>query len=256
MNEVIGLIPAAGKAERIGPAPCSKEIYPIGLSSSSRKPQPQPMASCQYVLEAMRFAGIRKLCIVLRSGKWDIPSYLSALNPMMSISYLVMETSPGVPYTLDHAYPFLKDSPVAFGFPDLVFHGKDVFAKLLARQRRSRADLLLGLFAAERPDQLDMVRVNGAGAVKEIRIKPKKTRLRYTWGVALWTPVFTEFLHSHLAIVSKRSAQTGEISVGHIFQAAIRHKLRIEAIPVSEASYIDIGTPGGLRKALRQFAAS
>ena len=30
-REVVGLIPAAGEAKRIGPLLCSKELYPVGF---------------------------------------------------------------------------------------------------------------------------------------------------------------------------------------------------------------------------------
>jgi glucose-1-phosphate thymidylyltransferase len=256
MIELVGLIPAAGRAERIAPLPCSKELYPIGFYSPEGNDRVRPQAVCQYLLGAMRFAGITKVYIVLRRGKWDIPSYLSVTSPPATLfSYLVLETSPGVPYTLDHAYPFVKNALVAFGFPDLVFSAKDAFAKLLVRQSDSKADVVLGLFPADRPEQLDMVAVNDSRVVKDIRIKPKRTNLRYTWGVALWTPVFTEFLHRHLASIATRRVAASEISVGHILGAAVKDKLRIEGIIISKKSYIDIGTPDGLMKAFRQFEA-
>jgi glucose-1-phosphate thymidylyltransferase len=32
-REIVGLIPAAGKAAHMGPLPCSKKLYPIGFRS-------------------------------------------------------------------------------------------------------------------------------------------------------------------------------------------------------------------------------
>jgi hypothetical protein len=34
-DEVIGLIPCAGRASRISPLPCSKEVLPVGLRRTS-----------------------------------------------------------------------------------------------------------------------------------------------------------------------------------------------------------------------------
>jgi len=31
IEEVVGIIPASGRATRIAPLPCSKELYPVGF---------------------------------------------------------------------------------------------------------------------------------------------------------------------------------------------------------------------------------
>ena len=90
--KIVGLIPAAGIAERISPLPCSKEIFPIGIQTNGRK-KPRPKVVCTYLLEKMSAAGITKAHIILRKGKWDIPAYLgdgSIVN--MHLSYLIMKT--------------------------------------------------------------------------------------------------------------------------------------------------------------------
>jgi glucose-1-phosphate thymidylyltransferase len=74
-REVIGLIPAGGQAMRIAPLPCSKELYPVGFSSMNSGQEMRPKVACHYLLEKMRLAGIKKIFIVLRGGKWDIPAY-------------------------------------------------------------------------------------------------------------------------------------------------------------------------------------
>jgi glucose-1-phosphate thymidylyltransferase len=145
----IGLIPAAGTADRIAPLPCSKELYPIGFQSIDAGCGVRPKVVSQYLLEKMRLAKIAEVYIVLRKGKWDIPEYFGdgkALN--MHLAYLMMNLPFGVPYTLDQAYPFVKNSMVVFGFPDIIFQPDNAFASLLARQAESSADLVLGLFPA------------------------------------------------------------------------------------------------------------
>ena len=75
-RELIGLLPAGGKAERLQPLPCSKEIYPIGFRLKDGDRGVRPKVVCHYLLEKMRSAGVTKAHIVLREGKWDIPAYL------------------------------------------------------------------------------------------------------------------------------------------------------------------------------------
>jgi glucose-1-phosphate thymidylyltransferase len=45
-----------------------------------------------------------------------------------------------------------------------------------------------------------------------------------------------------------------ELSVGDVIQAAIEAGLEVEAIPVSDKSYVDIGTAEGLVDAIEHYA--
>jgi glucose-1-phosphate thymidylyltransferase len=255
--EVLGLIPAAGQATRIAPLPCSKEIYPIGLTLLDEDRVSRPKVACHYLLEKMRAAGITKTYIVLREGKWDIPTYLlDGWMFQMHLAYLMIERSFGVPYTLDQAYPFVRDAVVAFGFPDILFNGNDAFRQLLTEQKTSAADILLGLFPASRPETMDMVDLDENGRVREIVIKPRDTQLQYSWDIAIWTPTFTEFLHQYLARHKASAALSPELSVGEVIQAAIRQNLRVNGLQVSEEPYLDIGTPHGLGEALRRYGVT
>ena len=173
----------------------------------------------------------------------------------MDLAYLMVEGSLGVPYTLDEAYPFVRDAAVAFGFPDILFAGDYAFKQLLSYQAKNEADILLGLFPGDQPQKMDMVDLDENGRVREIVIKPRHTELQYSWDIALWTPAFTQFLHSHLADSTTSAAPQPELSVGHVIQAAIRAGLRVKGFPVSDEPYLDIGTPGGLAKAIKRFGA-
>ena len=63
---ILALIPAAGRAERLGPLPCSKELLPIGFRETPRGPAPK--VACHYLLERFRAAGIRRVLMVLPVG--------------------------------------------------------------------------------------------------------------------------------------------------------------------------------------------
>lgn len=185
--KIIGLIPTAGRATRLGPLPCSKEIYPIGFRPGGQGLKPK--AAGHYLLEKMRRAGIEQAYIVLRAGKWDIPAYFrDGAEAGMRLGYVVVDETDGVPYTLDHAYPFVQDAVVALGFPDILFSADDAFVRLRERQERTGADIVLGLFPGDQPHKTDMVELDARGTVRRILIKPGRTDLKYTWGIALWTP--------------------------------------------------------------------
>ena len=81
----------------------------------------RPKVVCHYLLEKMRLAGITKAYIVLKEGKWDIPSYFRDGSLVdMQLAYLLLGLPFGTPYTIDQAYSFVRHSTVAFGFPDIV----------------------------------------------------------------------------------------------------------------------------------------
>ena len=255
LKEVIGLVPAGGQAKRIGPLPCSKELYPIGFRVVEGEEGRRPKTACHYILEKMRGAGITQIYIVLREGKWDIPAYLRDGSMLgVHIAYLIVQLPFGVPYTLDQAYPFVQDRVVAFGFPDIIFNAESSFKQLIDRQKASNADIVLGLFPTDRPEKEEMVDVDKYGRVKEIIIKPSRTSLHYTWGIAVWSPRFTRFLHDYVIARKSSADRNPELSITEVLQAAIEMNMNAEACPVSDHGYLDIGTPEDLLKAVRYFA--
>lgn len=257
-DEVVGLLPAAGLASRISPLPCSKELYPVGFTTTEGGAGLRSKVACQYVLEKMRLAGVRKAFIVLRKGKWDIPNYFGDGEAEgMSLAYLIMRSPRGAPFTLDQARPFVKKSLVALGFPDIIFDTDDVFTRLLERRAEVNADVVLGLFPAHQPRKADMVDLHDDGRIRGIVIKPQETHLQYTWVVAVWTPVFTEFMHNYLTSLAHQSGEgerdrdpAREVFIGDVMQAAIGSGLNFTSVPFPEGSYTDIGTPDELLKAV------
>jgi glucose-1-phosphate thymidylyltransferase len=238
--EVIGLLPAGGLGARIEPLPCSKEIFPIGFGKVERTDNVRPKAVSQYLLEKMRKAGVKKAFFILREGKWDIPKYFGGgASVDMNLGYLMMQLPFGPPYTLDQAYPFVGDS-----------------IQLLDRQTATGADVVLGLCPVEQPWTMDMVEADDKGKIRAIVIKPSVSSLGYGWIIAVWSPVFTRFLHEHLQSQPHEGlSQDGmqgqfELSMGHVLQAALKNGVRMEAVQFPQCSYLDIGTPDNLRKAV------
>lgn len=250
--EVIGLIPAGGKATRLASLPCSKELYPIGFYRANQGNGLRPKVVCQYLLEKMRLAEISKAYIILREGKWDIPAYLgdgTSLN--MHLAYLTIRISPGVPYTLDKAYPFTKDKIIAFGFPDIIFNAEHAFNQLLAKQANTHADIVLGLFPVDQPRKWHMVELDRGQRIRKIVINPSHTELDYTWIIAVWTQTFSDFMHIYLTDINRkknkievgtRTPKKKELYLSDIIQHAIDTGLKVEGEIFQEGNCIDIGT--------------
>ena len=260
--EYIGLIPAGGKAERISPLPCSKEIFPVGFGDIRQKGQIRPKVAAHYLLEKMHLAGAEKAYIVLSKGKWDIPAYFghgSMVN--MSIGYLITDLPYGVPFTLDSAFSFLKNKRVLFGFPDILFQPDDVYIRMIEQMDASRSDIVLGLFRAYNPHKMDMVDVNNDGNIGDIQIKPRQTHLQWTWIIAAWNESFTQFMHDfvgrHLNSIAASESRfpeedRKEIFIGDVIREAIGSQLKIGQVMFPQGKYIDIGSPEDMVSAIQR----
>ena len=261
---LIGLMPAGGKAARIAPLPCSKELYPIGFRPVDQGHSLRPKVVCHYLLEKMRLADVRRAYIILRKSKWDIPAYLGDGKMLdMHLAYLMMYLPFGVPYTLDQAYPFVQDAMVTFGFPDIIFQPDDGFVRLLTKQTESNADIVLGLFPAHQPHKMDMVDLDANGRIRGIQIKPVGTHLCYTWIIAVWTPRFTHFMHEYVSNREKTKAsgkigrqgkEQQELFVGDVIRAAMENGIQIDTVLFTDGSYLDIGTPEDMVRAVKTIS--
>jgi glucose-1-phosphate thymidylyltransferase len=251
-REIIGLIPAAGEGKRIATLPCSKELFPVGFEIEKESKLRRPKSICEYLIQKMKHAGVSKVYIVLRKGKWDIPTYLGdGTKYGMHFAYLIMGYPFGVPYTLDQAYPFIKENDVVFGFPDILFESNNAFQKLQKRIKYHRCDIVLGLFLSDRPEKADLVEYDNKGKVREIVKESTCTRLKYTWGIAAWTPVFTNFLHNKLKNLNFMTFKEKELFISDVINFAIWDGLQVDAVHISEKPFIDIGTPDNLARAGR-----
>lgn len=262
-SEIVGLIPAGGKGTRIAPLPCSKEIFPVGFLSMDQGSSFRPKVACQYLLEKMRLAGAIKAYIILRKGKWDIPGYFGDGKMLdMNLAYLIMDLPFGVPYTLDQGYSFLQDATVVFGFPDILFQPEDAFVQLLAKQAESNADIVLGLYSAHQSQshKMDMVELDTDGRVYGIEIKPIRTKLRFTWIIAVWNSIFTHFMHNYVSHISKKTEEIKtrnsgielhEVFLGDVIREAIHNRLKIDHILFTDGKYLDIGTPEDMVRAVQ-----
>jgi glucose-1-phosphate thymidylyltransferase len=247
--EMIGLIPAGGRATRLAPLPLSKELFPVGFEAIARDGSLRPKVVSHYLLEKMRLAGFEKAFFILRPGKWDIPEYYgdgALVN--MHLAYLTVHVAHGVPYTLNQAYPFIHGAIVALGFPDILFQPVDAFQHLLARQARTGADVVLGLFPTENYRKVGVVDFDATGRVHRIIEKPQQSDLRYMWAIAIWMPSFTEFLHTYL----QAHVPEQELPIGDVIQAAIHAGLQVQAEAFAAGQYLDVGTPEDLMQAVRE----
>jgi len=253
--EIVGLIPAGGIASRLGKSPCSKEVFPLGLDNDNKI-----TVVSENCIRYFRLAGAQQIYFILRKGKWDIPEfYGDGSGHGTNIGYLIMNLPFGTPFTVDQAYPFVKDKIVMLGYPDIIITPEDSFASVTEKLVSSGADLMLGLFPIENYSKWDMVEFDADKKIKNIVIKQDRPDLKLGWTDAVWKPRFTDFMHNFLEDFIKKNPDgkihfnngtTRELYVGDVIQAAINEGLNVGYTTFNEGTCIDLGTPEDLKKYL------
>jgi dTDP-glucose pyrophosphorylase len=245
-EQVIGLIPAAGKGVRLG-LPYPKELYPI-IRDNHYKP------IAQYVLDNLTAAGLSHVVFVINETKHQLLGFFGNGHRFgCQISYVVQEqnsargesTSPGLAHALDSAYHLTQGKVVFFGMADTIMQPRDVFARAWAATAPDD-DVVLVLFLTERPEKFGMVRLDHDDRVLEIVDKPRKTDLTEMWGCILWRPRFTEHLRDCVA-------QQGISDFAQIMNSAIAAGYRFRGVHIFDGTYIDLGTYEEIMELDRRF---
>jgi len=233
-QEMIGLIPAAGKGVRLG-LPYPKELYPI-----IRNNRYKPVA--QFVLDSLTQAGVKHIVFVINETKHQLIGYFGDGHRFgCNISYVVQEqvdgqgksTSPGLAHALDSAYHLTKGKTVFFGMADTIMQPRDALQRAFT-QMDNETDVTLVMFPTERPEKFGMVRLDSNNQVIEIVDKPRQTDLTEMWGSIIWRPRFTDMLHDCVA--------QGISDFAQIMNQAIAAGLRFKGARMVNGTYIDLGT--------------
>jgi glucose-1-phosphate thymidylyltransferase len=234
-EELIGLIPAAGKGVRLG-LPYPKELYPI-IRDNHYKP------IAQFVLANMTLAGLEHIIFVINETKQQLLGYFGDGHRFgCHISYAVQEppdgqsksTSPGLAQALDAAYHLTSGKTVFFGMADTIMQPSRVL-KDAYETARGDEDVILVLFETDHPEKFGMVDMDPQGRVVRVVDKPSATDLTWMWGCIIWRAQFTEYLHE---CVNHR----GVSDFAQVMNNAISDGLSFRGYQVADGNYIDLGT--------------
>ena len=244
----IGLIPAAGRATRMGNLPFSKELLPLANKSGlTKEAESKPAVAIDFALTVLSEAGVSETCIVIAPGKWDIPAHTGdGSRSGQAIAYVMAEASPNVPVSLDQAWLLTRDRQVVLLFPDIVFTPRQALQSIIAASKDSDADLILALVPASSGEKIDIVTVSDDGQVETVTPKPGKEHSGWTWVAATWNPEFSAFLHTmarNVTDIAKR-----EMYVADVINAAIDAGLSVRALSFPDGTSFDLGTPDELHE--------
>ncbi len=244
--DIVGLVPAAGIASRLGKLPYSKEIMPLpGMKDKAS-------VLSENLIRYFRLGGIHNLYIIIRKGKWDIPEYYGDGSSFgVNIGYLMMNLPFGTPFSISQAFPFIGDKIAALGFPDILFEPEDAFEKLKTRFLETDADIILGIVPSEHFLRSDMIELDEKGKIKDIVIKQNRPDLKHSWFAALWRPAFTVFMKDQLNGVLSQNKEgrikmsdgtSRELYMGDIIREAIVSGMKTDYLLFRDGYYKDMGT--------------
>lgn len=239
---MLGIVPAGGRASRLQPLGCSKELLPVGVRRDAHG-TPRPRAVAGYLLERMALAGADRAVMVIGPGKTDLIGYFGTGSAGLPLSYMVQPEPSGLCDALFCAAPFVQGAePVLIGLPDTVWFPDNAFA--LA----PRDCIHLITFPVAAPEHFDAVIWDGPERVARIEVKTPGPRERRVWG-AVTMPA-----RAYLDLWGLwRQRRKRDQFLGHLLNAWISAGGLVTASHTG-IEYWDVGTLAGYRQALQRLA--
>lgn len=223
---MIGLLPAAGKAERIHGLP--KYLLPVGDS---------------YLLDIhvkrMQAADVSQVYIGANAANCDLLNHYSPFatvvyeaNPCETMSETILATA-------ETGGEIIPLPTVLFGMPDTYFEDEQVYVKLTAAL--DTASVAVAVFEL-RPMQyrnIGCVRIED-GRITKVLDKPTLAHFIRGWGALAWRPEFWQYLDPR------------DAHVGFAVQRAIEAGVDVRAV-YCEGDYWDCGTPDEYFECIRSI---
>jgi glucose-1-phosphate thymidylyltransferase len=236
-----GIVPAAGSGTRIQPLAFSKELLPVGsrLDGTTERPR----AVSEYLIDRMLKAGADKICFVISPSKSDILQYYGGVIGPAAIAYVVQPEPAGLCDAIFRALPLIhRDDRVLIGLPDTIWLPED------ALDRLPNDRLAFLTFPVNRPELFDAVVSDDMGRVREIQVKRRAATSHWVWGAFKMPGAVLHDLHR---LWCERDPH--DEYVGTLVNAYLAAGGDALAVP-SGTAYVDVGTLGGYREAMRLLA--
>jgi dTDP-glucose pyrophosphorylase len=236
-----GIIPAAGNGTRIQPLAFSKELLPVGSRQDDGTERPRAVS--EFLIERMLQGGADKICFVISRWKFDILQYFGGEIGKAAIVYAVQPEAKGLCDAIFRAVPFVDPAePVLVGLPDTIWLPEDAFSRL------PKDKLAFLTFPVAHPELFDAVVSDSENRVREIQVKREGAESNWVWG-AFGMP--GAVLHDLYRLWRRRRER--DEYMGTLVNAYLATGGEAVAVPAG-TNYVDVGTLGGYREAMRLLA--
>ncbi len=238
-----GIIPAAGVGSRIQPLAFSKELLPVGSRVDGACERPRAVS--EYLIERLLTGGATRLCFVISQGKSDILEYYGAQVAGVPIAYVVQPQAGGLCDAIFRALPLVgPDEPVVVGLPDTIWFPHDALAAL----PDDRLSFLL--FPVAHPELFDAVVHDDDGRVREIQVKRQGAQSSWIWGAFKIPGDTFRCLHRLWERPGRHDEYVGTLVNAYLASGGEAWGVR------RGTAYVDVGTVGGYREAMRVLAGA
>lgn len=237
-----GIIPAAGNGTRIQPLAFSKELLPVGSRFDGETERPRAVS--EYLVERMLHAGADRICFVISPWKSDILQYYGGGIDGAAITYVVQPEAAGLCDAIFRALPLIRsDESVVVGLPDTIWLPETALAALPDDK------LAFLTFPVARPEFFDAVAVDRNGRVQEIQVKTPGASTCWIWGAFRLPGAVLHALHELWERRERCDEYIGTLVNAYLAEGG-------EAVAVAAGTdYVDVGTLGGYREAMRLLTA-
>jgi len=235
-----GIVPAAGNGTRIQPLAFSKELLPVGSFTDDSGAE-RPKAVSEYLVERMVAGGATKVCFVISPTKDDIMRYWGAGIGRVDSAFVVQPQAGGLCDAIFRACPLIPadDEPVLVGLPDTIWFPLDGLAQL----PDDRLSFLL--FPVDNPELFDAVVLGAGDRVEQIQVKQAGAASGWVWGAFKMPGRVLHDLHRLWCEPGR-----GDEYIGTLVNAWLARGNEAVGVRAGER-YVDVGTLGGYRQAIR-----
>jgi len=247
MTEDIAIIPAAGKGTRAFSLTngSPKELVRIPFRNRGAKDTINIKTIFEFSIDLVVCAGITKAHVILSEGKFEIINFLQdGKRFALNLTYAYQMNTRGLPFAVDSVYSFIKGKCVSVVLPDTIVYPRHALRDMLSFFHCRNDDVILGIFPTSSPKQLCQVIYDQNLSVIRLYDKDRQVFVHNTWGIAAWRSRFTNFIHDYIKDKER------DITLSEIFNEAINSRIKVAAFPLGGFTYLDTGTPEGLKDAL------
>ena len=237
-----GLIPAAGKGERMEPFTDAypKELLPVGEK-----------AVIHHAIEDMKEAGITDICIVVGWKQHAIMDYLGSGDDLgVQLTYVVQDERNGLAGAVKSAEHYLEDETFAVVLGDNYVDDKTDLKNLVEYHKEKDVQTTLGAFKPDDVTSYGIIDPEKEGeSIQGLVEKPDKNKAPSEIGVS-GLYIFEPVIFQAIEKIEKGKADEYQLT------DAI-HKLVEQGYGVHyrmiKGTRIDVGTPERLREANKEF---
>jgi glucose-1-phosphate thymidylyltransferase len=217
--------------------------------SNSSAEQALPTPVINLALRSLVNAGISRCIVSISDRKPELLRYLGDGSEFgLQLAFVHQPTPTGLSSAVDLAFPWVREAYSCLLLPDTIVDPFDALTRVVNVAQDERADLVLGVFPTDTPEQLGPVHFDRNRRILEVLDKPVRTDLRNTWSIAVWSPAFSDFLHERAY-----PAAEPDLPLGSVFNLAVHEGMSAYAVWFTGGSVTDIGSFAGLSRMLQSI---